>query len=160
MDNYMLRFKPTQSDVGRVREILAESHFFNQEEIEMGASLVQERIKVGDTCSYKFVFLENEFGVVGYTCYGFIDGTESSYDLYWIAVAQNFKRHGYGSILLQETENKIKSQNGHNIYIETSSTPLYKPTRAFYKKSEYKKEATLNDFYKLGDNKVIYSKTI
>lgn len=160
MNDYVLRFKPTSSDIKRIEEILSASKFFNKDEITMGVSLVKERIKHGDNCSYKFVFLENDFGVAGYTCYGFIDGTKSSYDLYWIAVANNFKRQGYGTILLRETEKQISELKGHNIYIETSSTPLYKPTREFYKKSGYIEEATIKNFYDTDDHKIIYSKSV
>jgi ribosomal protein S18 acetylase RimI-like enzyme len=160
MDNYIFRCNPTVSDLERVKSILESSGFFTEDEVKMGVSLLQERLDDLEHSSYEFVFLENENGIVGYTCFGFIEGTEASYDLYWIAVDQGFKRNGFGSMLLQETENQIKDKGGKKIYIETSSTPLYKPTRLFYEKSEYKKEAEIKDFYRPGDNKLIYSKTM
>lgn len=158
MNNYYIRCKPVESDIQRVKEILENSHFFNEEEVKIGVSLVKERLNNFNTSSYKFIFIENEEGVVGYSCYGFIDGTKASYDLYWIAVDQKYKRSGYGSILLETTENFIQNKGGKNIYIETSSTDLYLPTRKFYEKANYKLEAEIKDFYDSDDNKLIYSK--
>ena len=160
MNNYYIRCNPVESDIQRIKEILRQSTFFNEEEVIMGVSLVKEKLNDLENCSYKFIFLETEDGVVGYSCYGFIDGTKSSYDLYWIAVDQKYKRCGYGSILLKTTENFICNNGGKNIYIETSSTKKYLPTRKFYDKAGYKVEAEIKDFYDIDDNKIIYSKNI
>ncbi len=49
---------------------------------------------------------------------------------------------------------------GSRVYVETSSRPLYEPTRAFYLARGYREEARLPDFYGPGDAKVMYVKVI
>ncbi len=57
---------------------------------------------------------------------------------------------------MKKVEEKIKEMGGKRIYVETSSREQYKPTRSFYSRCGYRKEATLEDFYCPGDDKVIY----
>ena len=160
MDNYTFRYEVQYSDLISIKNILSESGFFNDSEIDIAVSLIQEKLEDIRESSYQFIFLEDEFGVIGYTCYGYIDGTKSSYDLYWIAVDPNYKREGYGTLLLKKAETLIRSKKGSHIYIETSSTSLYEPTRLFYENNGYKKEAVLKNFYNEGDDKIIFSKRI
>ena len=43
---------------------------------------------------------------------------------------------------------------------ETSGTPHYEPTRKFYLSMGYAIEATIKDFYMLGDDLVIFIKRL
>ena len=49
---------------------------------------------------------------------------------------------------------------GKGIYLETSSTEKYIPTREFYLRCNYKIEAQIKDFYDDGDDKVIFVKRL
>jgi ribosomal protein S18 acetylase RimI-like enzyme len=42
--------------------------------------------------------------------------------------------------------------------IETSSQPKYLPTRKFYEKLGYREMARIPDFYRPGDDRVIFGK--
>ena len=53
-------------------------------------------------------------------------------------------------------QDDIKKRGGENIWVETSSRPLYKPTQQFYLSIGCIKEAELPDFYGKDDNKIIY----
>jgi ribosomal protein S18 acetylase RimI-like enzyme len=160
MDMFKYREEPTPTDVQAVADILRDSGFFNPEEQEVGVSLVTERLEKGPSCEYFFQFLEQAGGVTAYTCFGPIPGTRSSYDLYWIAVANHLRGHGLGKAILEATEREIAARGGTRVYIETSSSDLYKPTRGFYVASGYRLEATLADYYAPGDGKLIYVKTL
>jgi GNAT superfamily N-acetyltransferase len=122
--------------------------------------LVRERLAKGDASGYYFVFAEQEDRIIGYTCYGPIACTASSFDFYWIAVDPDFQGKGLGRILLNETERLIKKTKGERIYVETSQRPLYESTRAFYERCGYLAESTLADFYGPGDGKIIYCKVL
>jgi ribosomal protein S18 acetylase RimI-like enzyme len=98
--------------------------------------------------------------LVGYTCYGLIAATEGSYDLYWIAVEAARQRAGIGAAVLAETERLIRAAGGRRIYAETSGRSEYVPTRGFYERNGYAEEARLKDFYRPGDDKVIYVKAV
>ena len=158
METYTFREQPLESDIQSIASILLTSGFFNAEEQEVGVSLVRERLEQGESCEYYFQFAQVGTSVRGYTCFGPIPGTKSSYDLYWIAVDTTYRGQGLGTLLLRQTEQEIGKRGGTRIYIETSSTELYVPTRSFYERNGYILEAELKDYYEPNDNKLIYVK--
>lgn len=158
MEPYTYREQPVDSDIESIASILRTSGFFNSEEQEVGVSLVRERLEQGERSEYFFQFADVEGSVRGYTCFGPIPGTKSSYDLYWIAVDTTYRGQGLGTLLLRQTEQEIERRGGKRIYIETSSSDLYVPTRSFYLRNDYHLEAELKDYYGPHDNKLIYVK--
>ena len=160
MDILRYREQPVVSDSKVVATILKESGFFNTEEQEVGVSLVTERLEKGEQSGYFFQFAERDDVVKGYTCFGPIPGTQTSFDLYWIAVESQLRGQGIGKNLLLHTEMEIAKRGGTRVYIETSSTDLYRPTRSFYEKNGYYLEAQLKDYYAPGDNKLLYVKIL
>ena len=148
------------TDRDDIREIVTSSGFFSSEEVGIAVELVDERLTVGDKSGYFFLFAETGGHVVGYTCFGPIPGSLYSYDLYWIAVHESFRRHGIGKDLLVKSEGLIAERGGRRIYIETSSRPQYRPTQDFYKGCGYQETAYLKDFYAPGDGKIIFVKAV
>jgi len=65
---------------------VASTGFFNAAEVGIAGELVTERLTKGLRSGYHFVLAERGSRLVGYACYGPIDGTQDSFDLYWIAV--------------------------------------------------------------------------
>jgi len=160
MHPYIFREHILPSDVQAIEEIVRSSGFFSDEEIGIACELAQDRLDHGQQSSYQFLFLEDQGKVAAYTCYGLIPATTGSYDLYWIAVHENARRKGLGKILLQKTEEQIITHGGRAVYAETSSRSQYVPTQLFYERCSYFPEAVLNDFYAIGDSKIIYSKML
>jgi len=147
-------------DRENVREIIESSGFFFPDEVETAVELMEERLTKGIKSGYYFLFAEQAKRVLGYTCFGPIACTKASYDLFWIAVHNDFRGLGFGKKLLTRSEQMIAAMKGQRIYIETSSKKQYEPTRAFYLHCGYQEEAILKDFYSPGDDKVIYVKKI
>ena len=148
------------ADRDEVRRLVESTGFFHPYEADVAVELVDERLAKGPPSGYHFVFLEEAGRVAGYTCYGPIACTESSYDLYWIVVDRAFQGRGFGRLLLAETERRIAELGGARVYAETSGRPLYLPTRLFYEANGYRQSAVLPDFYARGDDKVIYCKDL
>ncbi|MGI6387310.1 MAG: GNAT family N-acetyltransferase [Desulfomonilia bacterium] len=98
--------------------------------------------------------------IVGYTCFGPVPGTQSSFDLYWIVVRKDRRGSGIGRALLAQTEEAVASSGGSRLYAETSSRELYDPTRGFYCSAGFRQEAFLENFYAPGDGKIIFVKQI
>jgi GNAT superfamily N-acetyltransferase len=94
----------------------------------------------------------------GYACFGPIACTMASCDLYWVAVDPRFQRHGIGRLLMAAIESRIADAGGTRIYIDTSGRAQYAPTRAFYERNGFRCDARLNDFYAVGDERLIYAK--
>jgi ribosomal protein S18 acetylase RimI-like enzyme len=159
-DQITWREEPRPSDRKRVREIVVSSGFFSEAEIEVAVELVKERLKKGIESGYYFLFAEQDQEVAGYSCFGPIPCTVESYDIYWIAVQQELRRTGLGVEILKNVEKRIRDMGGKRIYVETSSREQYQPTRSFYSRCGYRKEATLENFYSAGDHKVIYLRVL
>ncbi|HVO40684.1 MAG TPA: GNAT family N-acetyltransferase [Spirochaetia bacterium] len=155
-----LRTTVDEADLRNVRAITESTGFFYPEEVETAVELVEDRLVKGPRCGYHFLFAEDEGRTVGYTSYGPIACTRTSYDLYWICVAGEARGKGLGTHLLEASERAIRALGGTRVYIETSMRQLYEPTRAFYVARGYSAVAVLDDFYAPGDAKVIYLKVI
>jgi ribosomal protein S18 acetylase RimI-like enzyme len=157
-DKITWREEPVPTDISDIVEIVRSTGFFNAEELDVAAELVEERLEKGTACGYFFLFMELDKKVTGYSCFGPIPGTLNSFDLYWIAVHNESRGVGLGKIIMERSEKEIAGMNGDRIYVETSSKDLYIPTRKFYESCGYRAEAQLKDFYAPGDDKIIYVK--
>ena len=81
-----------------------------------------------------------------------------TYDLYWIAVDPNIHGKGIGSSLVKFMEEDLKNQGGNLILIETSGKESYENERKFYSKNGYEVQTIIKDFYRRGDDLVIFRK--
>ena len=54
----------------------------------------------------------------------------------------------------------MRKAGAEHIYVDTSSSDRYAPTRGFYKRMGFIEQARLPDFYGPGDGKVIYVKAL
>jgi ribosomal protein S18 acetylase RimI-like enzyme len=98
--------------------------------------------------------------VLGFACYGPRDLTDGAFDLYWIAVDPNARRNGVGRALLAASEKAVCELGGRMLIAETSGTPHYESTRKFYFDMGYENEATIKDFYTIGDDLKIFVKRV
>lgn len=161
-DVYNLTFRetPLEDDPEKVGAIVKETGVFSESEVEIAIELVRERLSKGVQSGYYFLFAENKKKLIGYTCFGPVPGTLSSFDLYWIVIDNSFQGHGIGKLLNTMTEDIIRKMDGSRIYAETSSRLQYEPTRAFYRNAGYNESAYLEDFYAPYDGKIIFVKRI
>ena len=138
-----------------------ETGFFYPDELLIAEELIDIALTKGEEESgYLFIVAEIDGHVAGYTCYGPVPLTEGSFDLYWIVIHPSFQRRGIGRALVDASENDILTRGGKRVYIETSGRELYKPTVSFYERCGYRCEACLKDFYRVGDDKQVFSKSI
>lgn len=159
----ILRFRddPVSSDAEAVERLVAATGFFRPSEVAIARELVEDCLARGPEASgYRFVLADDARGLAGYVCFGPIAGTEGSFDLYWIAVRPDRRGRGLGTALLAAAEARIAAVGGRRVYVETSTTERYAPTRAFYAARGYRLEATLPDFYAPGDGKAFFVKVL
>jgi ribosomal protein S18 acetylase RimI-like enzyme len=149
----------TTSDGPQIHAIAASTTVFNQEEVECVDELWNEYQARGSEASgYAFLVDREGERVRGFACFGPRALTDRTFDLYWIAVDPNIRRGGVGRQLLAATEEAVRTQGGRLLIVETSGLEKYTPTRAFYQATDYIQEATLRDFYRDGDDLVIFTK--
>ncbi len=149
-----------EPDIGSIRDLVGATGFFTVEEVAIAAELVAERIAKGSASGYAFVLAEEEGRLAGYACFGPIAGTESAFDLYWIAVDPARQGGGLGRQLLARAEDAMRAMGATRHYAETSSSERYAPTRAFYLATGFREVASIPDFYRPGDGKVVYAKVL
>jgi ribosomal protein S18 acetylase RimI-like enzyme len=154
------RFAPRPSDVAALRALVAGLDAFNPVEREVARERHEERLERGEQSGYFFVFADVGDEIAGYTAWGPVPLTKSSFDLYWIAVHARYQHVGIGRELLALTERELAERGGGQLYIETSARATYERTRSFYAHAGYREVARLEDFYAEGDAKVVYCKVI
>ncbi|MEN6558778.1 MAG: GNAT family N-acetyltransferase [Thermoguttaceae bacterium] len=154
------RYEAMPSDREDIRRLVASTGVFSAVEIDVAVELVDDRLQRGVQSDYRFLFAERDGRWVGYTCYGPISLTQSSYDLYWIAVDKSLQGQKIGQTLMERTEQLVYAEGGRHLYAETSNRADYAPTRGFYLRCGYVQEALLKDFYAVGDDKVIFGKSL
>jgi GNAT superfamily N-acetyltransferase len=147
------------SDKPIVLGLIRATGMFTPDEIDVAEELIDIYLDVPEQKDYRIVVVENERkDVVGYLTWGPTPLSEDGYDLYWMAVSPAEQGHGYGKKLVRWLEAEVRKLDGRLIIIETSSQAKYEPTRQFYLNLDYKEVARVPEYYKPGDDRVIYAK--
>ncbi len=146
-------------DKKAVMGLIRATGMFTAAEETVAEELIDIYLERPDQKDYEVVVMENGSGrTPGYMTWGPTPLAEDAYDLYWMAVSPADQGKGYGKDLVRWLEEKVRKRNGRMIIIETSSQPKYEPTRRFYLNREYKEVARVPDFYRPGDDRIIYAK--
>lgn len=150
-----------KTDKPQIADITARAGVFSQEEIDSVPMMFDEFLEQGaEDSGYSFIVYRESEQVLGYAIYGYRDLTDGVYDLYWIAVDPAARRKGVGRTLLNACEEAVREAGGRMLIAETSGTEKYEETRAFYIRTGYVNEATIRDFYSVGDDLKIYVKRV
>ncbi len=144
-------------DRRRLEGILHNCGNFRPEEIDIALEVWDEGIQHPGV-DYHLLCAETAGALAGFVAYGPIPLTEGCWDLYWIAVAADAGRLGIGSALLLAMEEDLWRRHARQIHVETSSLASYQAARAFYARHGYAVAAVLPDFYRPGDDKVLFVK--
>jgi ribosomal protein S18 acetylase RimI-like enzyme len=151
------------ADRSAIEKMVVSSGKFNAGEIATAMELVGEALEKGQVSGYFFAVLEEggeKPSVHGYACYGPTPLTQGVYDLYWIVVDVSAQRKGYGRRLLEFVEKDVAGRGGRMLLIETSSQESYGGTVRFYQRAGYDLVARIKNFYRVGDDKLIFSKDL
>lgn len=157
-----LRRAVRAGDPDAVRRLARSTRFFIEEEVEVAAELVEDTLSGRDP-DYRFVMADDPDApgeLLGYACFGPIPATQESWHLYWIAVRPDLQGRGLGGRLLAAAEEAAWREGGRRMYLDTSGTDDYAPTRGFYLRWGYAVVANLPDYYAPGDAKVEFFKLL
>ena len=144
------------SDAAEVERIVRSSKFFEEVEDEISSAVgdLRESLNGGGTT---YLFAELDGRVAGFVSFEKIACTDANYQIYWIAVDNSFRGCGIGSKLINRALDIMRLHGGRTVYLQTAGRPQYMPTREFYKKNGWTHEATLKDYYVVGDDCCIFS---
>ncbi len=150
-----------REDQEPIERLLRATDVFSEEEIGVAIELVGIYLDDTEQKDYElFTAVDETEAVRGYVCVGPTPATLGTYDLYWIAVTPAEHGKGVGSQLLRFIEEHLKAKGGRMLIAETSSTPKYENTRTFYERKGFVLNARIKDYYKPGDDLIIYGKNL
>ena len=158
MVSFRTEVRPGDAEI--VRDIIVSTKFFYDFEVPVAVELVEDRLELGEKSDYHFLFADVDDRTVSYACFGPVAATDGSFDLYWIATHNDFRGKGIGRLVIEEVHQIVRQMGGRILIAETSSLEKYAPTRHFYDRTGYTKEAEIADFYKEGDGKVFFVKRL
>lgn len=108
----------------------------------------------------RFWLTDDDNGVVGVAYCEMERMTDGTWNLQLIAIRPDRQGQGRGATLLDYVEQTLMANGGRVLLVETSGTPYFERTRAFYRKCGYEQEARIRDFYQAGDDKIVYRKAL
>lgn len=146
-------------DLQVLQEVIHSIGVFTAEEERVAFEMIETYLTQPDQQDYTVDIVEDDAGVaVGFVCYGPTPLTEGTLDLYWIVIHSGKHKQGFGKVLLNWVEKTAIERKMRLILIETSSSAKYGSTRHFYEHMGYLETARIRDFYRPGDDRIIYSK--
>ena len=149
------------ADKPAVMDLIRATDMFMPQEIDVAEELIDVFLDKPDQKDYDVVVVEEPEGVVaGYMTWGPTPMAVGAYDLYWMAVSPKAQGRGLGKRLVRWLEETVKSLGGRLLIIETAGQPKYHPTRGFYLGLGYKEVARIPDYYKPGDDRIVYTKAV
>jgi ribosomal protein S18 acetylase RimI-like enzyme len=147
---------PTAGDRPVIREALARCGVFTDEEVRVAI----EMFDAGVAGDYSLLGIDAGGTLRGYACFGKASLTERSWYLYWICVDPDAQGSGVGQALQRGVEDRVRELGGDRLVAETSGRPDYARARRFYERAGFTVHGRIPDFYRPGDDCVIYGKRL
>jgi ribosomal protein S18 acetylase RimI-like enzyme len=97
---------------------------------------------------------------VAYACFGRTPMTETTFDLYWLVVAAEARGRGLGRAMLDATHEHLRGQGARTVRVETSSLEGQGGAARFYRSAGYRSVGAIPDFYRAGDDLLIFAKVL
>ncbi|MDQ7778565.1 MAG: GNAT family N-acetyltransferase [Planctomycetota bacterium] len=154
--------KLSAGDRSPLETLLRETKLFTEAEAACALEIADLVLSTPDQKDYEFwVAVKAEVGdLLGFVCFGRAPLTDAVWDVYWIVVHPDAQKRKIGSALMRFVEEYVSKAAGRQLLIETSSTAKYEGTRAFYKRHGFLEAARIKDFYTVGDDKIVFGKTV
>ena len=151
----------TQKDRAIIADLIVSVENFNQAEVDCALELVDTYLDNPDQKDYRIAVAEDSSSKVrGYACWGPVPLTKGTYDLYWIATHPNARGCGYGQALMNFVERNVSEDKGRLLVVETSAKESYEGTIEFYRRLGYEEASRMEDFYDVGDHRLIFVKRL
>jgi ribosomal protein S18 acetylase RimI-like enzyme len=157
-----LIFTPIMAgDTPKLIEVLTSTPTFRPGELEVAAELMDKAIAEGEEASgYFFEVARDDEGPIAFSCWGHNPCTEHTWDFYWMGTHARARRTGVARALMAHLEAHIAARGGKLVIIETADNEPYAAARTLYLSSGYTEAATIKDFYREGEGKVIFTKKL
>lgn len=145
-----------ESDIPALKQVVDSCELFPSEFLE---EMLANYLNVPDSEEIWFTCSENDT-LVGFGYCVPEQLTEGTYNLLAIGVAKNAQRTSIGQKMMGYIEDVLKGKNGRILIVETSSDQAQEGARNFYRKLTYTQMAVIKDFWKDGEDKIVFWKRL
>src|SRR4029079_7679498 len=154
-------FRPTApDDTPALLKLTEETGFFTPRDIDILREVLDDYTAEAKAEAHLCITAEKAGRPIGFGYFAPIAMSDRTWYLWWIVVGKETQKSGLGTRLHKHVEEMIHADNGRVSVLETSSLPLYEPTRRFYVKNGYEIAAVLKDYYADGQDMVDFRKRL
>ena len=146
----------TSADIDGLKKVADSSGLFPSEYLD---EMISDYFSNPETQDIWFAYTDNDKQVaIGYCVPEKL--TDGTYNLLAIGVSQDSQRIGIASQMMNYIEQLLKHKHGRILIVETSSDDAQIGARNFYKKIGYTQAAVIKDFWKDGEDKIVFWKKL
>ncbi len=157
-DNLKIR-SMSQSDIEETLEVIG---LYNPDHKNSARRDFMKFVSQSPSKHSHYLVAEKDAKIVG--CMGFIpDSDEDAEGVYWttyLYVHPDYYRQGIGTRLSTEIENLLLQLKARKIYLDIGNAEEQPEAIAFHAKQGYIKEGELIDYFREGENKLIFGKKL
>lgn len=146
-------------DIANLMALAEATGMFEQDELEAFAGMVSEYFE-GHLGADHYWVVDDEDGILAAAYYASEMMAHNVWNLYFIGVHPSARRQGRAEALLRHVENAVESREGRLLIIETSGSEQFELARQLYRKNGYDEEARIREFYRAGEDKVVFRKKL
>ncbi len=158
---YQIKVVEDINTARRIGEFLTGPDTFEQTWAPNEKSLVmQSPVDSLNNPKHKYWFIEDNGQIIAASgiCENKLGSGGYEMDEDYIAVHQNYRKLGLGSLLLKQMEAFVKENHGRYIHVLSCDIPSYAPARSFYQKNGYRKVAEMPNYYVIGEGRIDFYK--
>lgn len=141
------------ADLNDIREALTDCRAFSDLEVRVA-------VDMAGCGEYRVRVIESDGKFRAYACIGRATLSNAAWYVYWFCVHPDAQGQGYGRALQAHIEELVREAGGDRLVLETSGRPDYARTRRFYASAGFREVGRIPEFYKPGDDCVVYFKEL
>lgn len=145
-----------KSDINDLKIVVDSSELFPSEYLD---EMTSDYFNNPETQDIWFTCIDNDKPVaIGYCVPEKL--TDGTYNVLAIGVNKDFQRQGIAREMMNYIEQFLQKSDGRILIVETSTDDAQIGARVFYENIGYKNIATIKDFWKDGEDKIVFWKRI
>ncbi|MDQ3674034.1 MAG: GNAT family N-acetyltransferase [Gemmatimonadota bacterium] len=149
----------TREDSAAVIDLVIAVEMFSADDARLVEGMLAEYFDAnkddGHVC-----MIDDEGGPLGVAYYQPESAADRVWDLTMIAVQPDRQGQGHGAAMLRRVEEDLRARGQRLLLVDTSASPQYDRTRAFYVKCGYEEEARIRNYWTAGDDLVVFRKAL
>jgi ribosomal protein S18 acetylase RimI-like enzyme len=138
------------------RDMLTDCRAFTEIEVQLALYMLDDGLN-GD---YTLPALEMEGRLAAFACIGHAQLTASTWYIYWFCVQRVLQGTGLGRRLQARIEEIVRAAGGDRVVLEASGRPDNERALRFYREAGFAEVGRIPDFYRSGDDCVVYCKIL